>query len=593
MSTARKKDVGAILRHRDVASFRVWAPFAKAVAVIGSFNDWQPTPMVAEGDGYWFAEVKKAEAGQEYKFVIDTDSGQLVKNDPRSLQVTTSAGNSVLVDTAFDWGDDQFIAPPRNQQVVYELHVGTFNRPDPSAAGTFQTAADKLDHLADLGINMIELMPINSMSMDRGWGYATEYIYAIESLYGGRREFLEFVKAAHRRGIGVVLDVVYNHFGPDANMDLWCFDGWHEDGKGGIYFYNDWRSKTPWGDTRPDFGRPEVQQYIADTIRMWMQDCRLDGLRVDSTIFIRNVVGRNNDPANDIADGWRMMQQITSVARKINPNAQLIAEDTSGNEFITKPKQDGGAGFATQWEVGFPSVLKRALTAVHDADRNLTDVCRMLVGRYNDDAFQRVIYTDSHDSAANGGARLSEEISPGNTSTVFARRRSLLASAFILTAPGIPMIFQGQELMEDGSFNDWQALDWEKAEKFAGIVLAHRHLIALRKNNYGHTRGLTGHNVRVTHLNEESKLLAYHRWDTDSGAPGDAVVVVINFANKAQRDYAIHFPRDGRWVVRFNSDWKGYSPDFKDIAVQDTHVQNGSGTIALGPYAVLILSQDV
>jgi 1,4-alpha-glucan branching enzyme len=100
----------------------------------------------------------------------------------------------------------------------------------------------------------VELMPICTMANDRGWGYATDYIYSIESLYGGRRQFLEFVKAAHKKGIGVILDVVYNHFGPDGALDLWQFDGWNQDGHGGIYFYNDWRSETPWGATRPDLG---------------------------------------------------------------------------------------------------------------------------------------------------------------------------------------------------------------------------------------------------------------------------------------------------------------------------------------------------
>src|SRR6185437_4472562 len=102
----------------------------------------------------------------------------------------------------------------------------------------------------------------------------------VESLYGGRHGFLQFVKAAHKRGIGIILDVVYNHFGPDTGLDLWQFDGWHADDKGGIYFYTDWRAETPWGYTRPDFGRPEVRQYIWDNVRMWVHECRVDGLRV-------------------------------------------------------------------------------------------------------------------------------------------------------------------------------------------------------------------------------------------------------------------------------------------------------------------------
>jgi 1,4-alpha-glucan branching enzyme len=217
---------------------------------------------------------------------------------------------------------------------------------------------------------------------------------------------------------------------------------------GGSYRY----IHTPWGATRPDFGRLEVRQYIADNVRMWMRDCHLDGLRVDSTIYIRNVKGRNNDPANDLADGWGLLQEISTISREINPRSITIAEDVSGNEYITKPVNDGGAGFSSQWEVNFPRVLRDALDVVDDSNRNLTAICDALSKHYNTDVFQRVVYSDSHDSAANGGARLSEEIAPGDATNVFARKRSLLASAVILTAPGIPMLFAGQEFMEAGSF---------------------------------------------------------------------------------------------------------------------------------------------
>jgi 1,4-alpha-glucan branching enzyme len=588
MENSSENAVGAILHDKGV-TFRVWAPFAQNVFVSGSYNNWSKALMEKENGGYWHLEVSNALAGQEYKFVIDTGNGELHKNDPRSLQMTTSAGNSVIIDQTFNWENDNFKAPNFNEQVIYELHIGTFNRPDPAESGTFETAMDKLDYLSELGVNMIELMPISAMANDRGWGYATDYIYAVESLYGGRKQFLDFVKTAHKKGIGVILDVVYNHFGPDGALDLWQFDGWSQDGHGGIYFYNDWRSETPWGATRPDFGRLEVRQYIADNVRMWMRDCHLDGLRVDSTIYIRNVKGRNNDPANDLADGWGLLQEISTISREINPRSITIAEDVSGNEYITKPVNDGGAGFSSQWEVNFPRVLRDALDVVDDSNRNLTAICDALSKHYNTDVFQRVVYSDSHDSAANGGARLSEEIAPGDATNVFARKRSLLASAVILTAPGIPMLFAGQEFMEAGSFNDWQALEWKNVEKFRGIVQAHQHLISLRKNQYNNTKGLISQNFNVLHLNEGDKVLAYHRWD--KGGAGDDVMVVINFANRSYDDYWINFPNNGVWKVRFNSSWNGYSDDFENIGVSEVNVENNSGKLSLGSYSVLLLSQ--
>jgi 1,4-alpha-glucan branching enzyme len=590
MDQNSKKDVGAIF-HGDGVTFRVWAPFASKVSVTGSFNNWSATEMNREDDGCWVVDVPGAMAGQEYRYLLDTNNGQLFKNDPRALQVNTSAGNSIIVDPNFNWENDNFKAPNFNEQVIYELHVGTFNRTDPASIGMFENVVDKLDYLSELGVNMIEVMPITSMSLVREWwGYTPDFLYAIDMQYGGRHQFLEFVKAAHKKGIGVILDVVYNHLGPDKNLDLWQFDGWSQDGHGGIYFYNDWRAETPWGATRPDYGRLEVREYITDNVRMWLQDCHLDGLRVDSTIFIRNVKGQNNDPSNDLGDGWGLLQQITSIAKEVNPRSITIAEDVSGNEYITKSTDQGGAGFSSQWEVGFPHVLRDALDVIDDANRNLTQICDALSRHYNNDVFQRIIYSDSHDTAANGGARLNEEISPGDAASVFARKRSLLASAIILTAPGIPMLLAGQEFMQGGSFNDWQALDWQNVDKFRGIVVAHSHLINLRKNAYGNTRGLVSQSFNILHLNEGDKVLAYHRWDL--GGPGDDVLVIINFANKAQNDYVLNFPRDGIWKVRFNSNWKGYSSDFEEIGVSETTVENGNGKIKLGPYSVMILSQD-
>jgi 1,4-alpha-glucan branching enzyme len=213
MNAKYKKDVGAVFRNNSV-SFRVWAPFADNVSVKGHFSNWQPIAMKNEGDGYWHVVIKNAQAGQEYKYDITNGNRTLTRNDPRALHFTTTSGNSVITRETFDWENDSFIPPPVQEQIIYELHVGTFNRKDPAISGTFATVIEKLDYLQSLGINMIELMPISSMLMDRGWGYAIDYIFAIETLYGGRHEFLNLVKEAHKRGIGIIVDVVYNHFGP-------------------------------------------------------------------------------------------------------------------------------------------------------------------------------------------------------------------------------------------------------------------------------------------------------------------------------------------------------------------------------------------
>jgi len=589
MTEQHKKDVGAIVR-RDGVSFRVWAPFASAVAVTGSFNDWQELPMQAEGDGYWMVLATGAQAGQEYRYLVTNGDRHLSKNDPRALQVTTSAGNSVVVDTHFEWTDQDFKPVEVEKQVIYEMHVGTFHRPDPSTIGTFEDIITKLDYLEKLGVTTVELMPISTMSPEREWwGYTPIYIYTVESQYGGRYKLLEFVNAAHERGISVVLDVVYNHLGP-ATLDIWQFDGWQEDNKGGIYFYNDWRATTPWGETRPDFGRHEVRDYIFDNVRMWMYDCHLDGLRVDSTIFIRNAKGLNDTPSTDLADGWRLMQGINELAHKLHPNALVVAEDMGANEYLTKPTSEGGAGFSTQWEVHFPQTLREALCSDDPRQVNITGILAELGRRYNDDAMQRVVYVDSHDSAANGSARLNEVIAPGKSADLFARRQSVLAAVLLLTAPGIPMLLQGQEFMMGGNFNDWKGLDWDNVEKYSGIVKAYEELISLRKNTHGVSAGLTGRSINIFHVDEDNKVIAYHRWR--NGGPKDDVVVVVNFSNRSFSDYGMNFPRNGTWRVRFCSTRQRYSEDFSGTRVPDVEVESGGGSFVLPPNGALILSQD-
>ena len=590
MKISKKKNVG-VVRSKSGFSFRVWAPNASQVYMTGTFNNWSKEPMLNEEDGYWHLMSKNAKEGQEYKFVIENGEKEIFHNDPRSMHFTTSTGSSVIYINNFDWEGDSYIPPPINEQVIYELHIGTFNRPDPAINGTFESAIDKLDFLKKLGVTTIELMPINTMILDRGWGYGIDYIFAVESLYGGHYGFKKFIKEAHKRNMGVVLDVVYNHLGPDTSLDLWQFDGWSENNLGGIYFYNDWRAETPWGNTRPDYGRPEIHQYILDNVRMLIHDCHLDGLRVDSTIYIRNVKGRDSDSSTDLPEGWELLQNINRVTKEINPRTITIAEDIGCNEYITKQLSDGGAGFTSQWDLVGPSVFRNALSNDSPEKINLAEIITMMNKRFNDDPFQRVIYLDSHDSAANGSTRFVTDISPKDTNSYFARKQSLIAATLQLTLPGMPMLFQGQEFLETGEFNDWRGLDWSKTliKSNQGVIDAYRKLIELRRNYFGHTKGLTGKNCNLLNYDETNKVISYHRWF--DGGHGDDVVVVINFGNRDFDEYTLNLPYDGEWRVAFCSTDNKYVKESKKIKSEIVHVQHGSTSIKLPQSCSLVLTR--
>ncbi len=611
MSTTTSKNIrGGMgsLPHETGVAFRVWAPHADAVFVTGSFNQWSPDahPMTREAEGYWYADITTATIGCEYRYRIMNGDQQLLRIDPYARQVTSTVGNAVVYDPGFDWEGDDFHLPAVNELVLYEMHLGTFHDKEDGKSDKFGEAVQKLDHLQRLGVNVIEVMPLAQFAGNLSWGYNPSCIFAVETNYGGPTGFKRFVKEVHRAGFGVILDVVYNHFGP-TDLDLWQFDGWSENGQGGIYFYNDWHAETPWGSTRPDYGRKEVRQFIRDNAMMWLEEYHVDGLRLDMTLFMHNVRG-NGDPGGDLPDGWSVVQWINRELQQNYPGRITIAEDLQNDDRITKPTDQGGAGFTAQWGARFVHPIRASVTTPNDEQRSLDSVRMAIEGRYNGNPFQRVIYSESHDEVANGKSRVASEIDPDHPDSWAAQKRTTLAAALMFTAPGIPMLFQGQEFLEDGWFQDSVPLDWHKSEEFVGLVRMYRDLIQLRLNRLGTTRGLTGSGLNTFHQNQAENIIAYHRWH--QGGPGDDVIVVVNLSHLAHENYQLGFPSPGTWRLRINSDWNGYSRAFGNQACSDvvagtehqedpqngTHIERDGfpavGTIRIGSYSVLVFSQD-
>ena len=591
--------MGAMPSARGV-TFRVWAPHAEKVFVTGTFNDWSKTstPLAKEKNGYWFAKVSKAKTGDEYRYLIHGPKGPLSRIDPYARKVTRSTGNGIIYDPkAFDWGDHDFHMATGNELVIYEMHIGTFNVKEKGHPGTFDSAIEKFPYLKQLGINAVEVMPVAEFAGEFSWGYDPSHPFAVESIYGGPDAFKRFVKAAHEHGIAVIADVIYNHFGPN-DLDLWQFDGWSENEKGGIYFYNDRRSHTPWGETRPDYGRGEVRQYIRDNALMWLEEYHADGLRWDMIVFIKSIDGNTGNPANDIPEGWSLMQWINAEIQQQFPGKISIAEGMHKNPWVTKDVGAGGAGFNAQWDADFVHHVRQAVIAPDDNLRDVGAVREAIEHRYDPDAFKRIIYTESHDETANGRARVPEEIWPGKADSWFSRKRSTLGAALVLTSPGIPMIFEGQELLEDRWFQDKVPIDWSRTEGQKGILGMYRDLIALRRNLSGVTRGLCGQNIHIYHVDDGAKLIAFHRWDKQG--PTDSVVVVVNMRNQNHDGYVIGFPRAGLWKTRFNSDSSNYGQDFSNHPAPDVEAHEEksdglpcSGKINIGPYTAVIFSQDV
>ena len=417
-----------------MATFRVWAPGSESVAV--ALGD-QRIPMGAQGAGWWVVDVDSARAGQDYGFSLD---GGAPLPDPRSpWQPAGVHAASRLVDHhAFPWTDARWQAPSLSAALIYELHVGTF-----TAAGTFEAAIDRLDHLVHLGITHVELMPVAEFSGTRGWGYDGVDLFAPHHAYGGPTGLKRLVDACHARGLAVLLDVVYNHLGPIGNYL----------GRFGPYFTS--RYATPWGEAVNFDGRgsDEVRRFVFDSALAWLRDYHVDGLRVDAAhaIFDRSAL-----PVLE-----ELAAEVRGLEASLGRRLSLIAESDLNDPRVVRPSAIGGYGFDAQWNEDFHHALHAVLsgerTGYYGDFGRIGDLATALsaafvyAGRYSAYRGRRhgrptaglgghafIGCLQNHDQVGNRarGDRTSQLLSPG---------RLKIGAALVLTAPFVPMLFQGEE----------------------------------------------------------------------------------------------------------------------------------------------------
>jgi maltooligosyltrehalose trehalohydrolase len=422
--------------------FRLWAPNPEKVSVQ---IDEKKYPLQKHDGGWWQADVEAARPGSDYAYFLDDED--LALADPRSpWQPNGIHGPSRLLDhAAFPWTDTAWEAPPLSSAILYELHIGTF-----TPEGTFDATQTKLDALRDLGITHIELMPVNSFPGKQGWGYDGVDLFAPHQPYGGPEALKRFVNACHAKGLAVLLDVVYNHLGPDGNY-LSKFGPW---------FTNS--HHTPWGDAvnLEDAGSHEVRRFFCDNALLWLRDYHFDGLRLDAVHAYMDRSAIN------------FMEQLATEVHALQAhtgrNYVVIAEsDLNDPRLVTAPEA-GGYGLDAQWSDDFHHALFTVLTgdrsgyyadfgALADLAKSLREVF-VYDGRFssyrnrihgrpvpNLPASRFLGYSQNHDQVGNRarGDRLSHIVSLG---------RAKIAAALELTAPFVPMLFQGEEWAASAPF---------------------------------------------------------------------------------------------------------------------------------------------
>ncbi|MDR0994029.1 MAG: alpha amylase C-terminal domain-containing protein [Verrucomicrobiota bacterium] len=550
-------------------TFRVWAPDVTSVAVSGSFNHWGQTPLVSEQNGKWSADIAGAKHNDEYKFILN---GNMWRQDPRARRTLSSNpnDNSIIYDhRLFDWQGADKLQVYRNDLVVYEMHVGSFNA-ESWLPSTFDQCAEKLPHLKKLGVSAVQLMPVSEFATDRSWGYNPSFLFAPESSFGGADGLKRFVKAAHELGIAVLLDVVHNHYGPD-DLPLWQFNG-QGGSTGGMYFYNDERAATPWGNTRPNFGEENVRSFIIDNIREWLAEFNIDGFRWDSVFNI--IYTGEGEKRND--EGKALLSHINSMMQTEYPDAFRIAEDHAEEDLH----------FEAQWDHTFLNEIRYLAATVSDSDRNMN----VLAGHLRDAGTHQVVYVESHDTCGdlNEKHRLPRMINADDPQGYYAKKRAFLGNAVALVAPGIPMIFMGSEFNEDWDFSNNHSLQWSSlASKNAGLIQAYSDLIHLRRNSKGVSSGFKNFsNASTPHINTAENVLGYAR--------GNDLFIVFNWNASSYSSYDIPFPSSGTWYCLFNSDSKVYDASFGGVgpAVNDPLSASPSASIDLGAYSIQVYGKS-
>jgi maltooligosyltrehalose trehalohydrolase len=417
-----------------MGDFAVWAPTPGTVELV---LDDRSVPMRRDDAGWWRATVEGAGAGMRYGYRLEDGP---VRPDPRSpWQPDGVDGLSAVVDHgAFRWTDERWRGLSLRGAVLYELHVGTF-----SAAGTFDGVIEHLPHLVELGVDAVELMPVAEFSGDHGWGYDGVDLFAPHHVYGGPDAFRRLVDACHAHGLGVVLDVVYNHLGPAGNS-LAEF---------GPYFSS--RHRTNWGDA-VNFDGPgahEVRRFVLDNAVMWLRDYHVDGLRLDAVHAIVD------DSAVSIAEA--LADEVDALAAQLGRPLFLVAESDLNDPRFVRSRDAGGMGLDASWADEWHHALHAALTGeragYYEDFGSLTLLAKALRqawvydgtwskhrGRHHGRpptglaGHQFVVCTQNHDQVGNRacGDRLGALVHP---------RRLSVAAALLLTGPFTPLLFQGEE----------------------------------------------------------------------------------------------------------------------------------------------------
>ena len=565
--------------------FRVWAPHAAAISVVGDFNSWKPGshPMhKVDQDSVWELFIPGMKEYDVYKYCVTTRAGDLVyKADPYAFHAETrpSNGSKVYDLNGFAWHDAAWQEAQKKADVIngpmniYEMHTGSWKTKGENIPYNYSELADQLiPYITEMGYTHVELLPIMEYPFDGSWGYQVTGYFAPTSRYGTPKDLMAFVDKLHAAGIGVIMDWVPAHF-PKDDFALGRFDG--------TPLYEDpdpLRGEHPdWGTYVFNFGRNEVRNFLVANACYWLDEYHVDALRVDavSSMLYLDYSRKPGQWRPNIYGGRENLEAIeflkeaTGTCYLNYPGIMMIAEESTAWPGVTAPTSANGLGFGLKWNMGWMhDTLQYLQYPPIDRKWHHDEITFSMVYAYS----EHYVLPISHDEVVLGKGSLIGRM-PGNDWQRFAGVRALFAYQW--THPGKKLTFMGNELAQFGEWNenwsiDWDSLNWQDHQGVQRLV---RDLNTVYRENpalWQVDNDPSGFQW-LTSDDADHNTLSYMRLDKD----GNPIVVVVNFSGTAWSDYQVPLPRGGKWKEILTTD---------DLAYGGSNIHNDNIVADQGEY---------
>lgn len=588
--------------------FRVWAPNAEHVAVIGTFNDWAPHDggLDRRDGGLWEGYVRGAAPGDAYKYRIHHGGSSFDKTDPYAYALEPPTGASVEglasivtdLDT-YDWSDDAWMDSRQGPSgldapfSVYEVHLGSWKHKKYGESMSYREIAEPLaDHVESMGFTHVELLPVAEHPYYGSWGYQTVGYYAPTFRYGSPQDLMYLIDTLHQRGIGVLLDWVPGHFAPDP-QGLAQFDGTT------LYEYGDSRMRyhPDWGTYVFDFAKPGVRNFLVSNALFWMDRYHVDGLRVDAVAsMLYRDYSRGHDWSPNMFGGRENLEAI-DLLQTINgtvfdrfPEAIMVAEESTAWDGVTRPTSSDGLGFLYKWNMGWMHDTLHYMQEdpVHRKHHH-GSLTFSLVYAFS----EQYVLPLSHDEVVHGKGSLWSKM-PGDSWQKAANLRLLYGHMF--GHPGKKTLFMGDEFGQSREWNHDQSLDWHETQDplHEGILQWVRDLNTLYRDHPALHTDEGDSFAWVVIDDAEQSVLAYQRQRDDR-----MLLFVFNFTPVPRRNYRVGVPEEGQWREVLNSDASHYGGSgMGNYGAVETHPvashdRAASLVLTLPPLSMLVLERSL